>query len=180
MSNGATAHRLSDIDETAKTAVCSQCGPIKLYGIRKARNYECSNRAKARHKDNRAANTRQQLKYRLWKFYRLTPEDIETIDSFQRNHPVLKQVMGKRLSTDHDHKTGLIRGRLEWRLNRAYGLVEAAFPDNVAEVLRALADYHDTPPAIDALGKKTYGVLGKAQQKKKFVYGPPTEKGKEN
>jgi hypothetical protein len=112
----------------------------------------------------------------LWVCYRLTPEELDKIREFQKSHPIYKVLLGKLEGTDHCHKSGRIRGRLEWRLNRAYGLLEKAFPNNLAEVLRALALYHEKPPAPLALGKETYGLIGQARHKKKMVYGPPKVK----
>jgi hypothetical protein len=108
---------------------------------------------------------------RLWKLFRLRPEEWDKILRFQSQHPVYRLLLGNRLSTDHRHASGLVSGILEWRLNRAYGLIEKAFPKNTADVLRALAEYHDKPPAEQALGKKTWGLLGIAKVKKKMKYG---------
>lgn len=109
----------------------------------------------------------------MWVLFRLRPEEHLQILEFQKKHPVYKLLLGSRLGTDHDHKTGLIRGHLEWRLNRAYGLIEKAFPHNLSAVLRALADFNDNPPATLALGGRRYGLIGQAKYKKKMVYGPP-------
>jgi hypothetical protein len=103
-------------------------------------------------------------------------QDLQKIDEFQKKHPTYKLLLGKLLGTDHDHKTGLIRGRLDWRLNRVYGLLERAFPDNLSEVLIALALYHEEPPAVIALEEERYGLIGEARYKKKMVYGPPKSK----
>jgi hypothetical protein len=107
--------------------------------------------------------------------FRLTPEDHAAILKFQKKHPVFKHLLGHRLGTDHSHKTGLIRGLLEWRINRAYGLLEKVAPDNLPAVLRALADFHENPPAVTALGEKRYGLIGQAKYKRKMVYGPPKQ-----
>lgn len=109
----------------------------------------------------------------MWVLFRLTAEDHKKILEFQKNHPVYKLLLGTRLGTDHCHKSGLIRGHLEWRLNRAYGLIEKAFPHNLSAVLRALADFNDNPPATLALGEKRYGLIGQAKYKKVMKYGPP-------
>lgn len=115
---------------------------------------------------------RSSRKSRLWALYRITPEEQAQINVFEKQHPTIKLLTeGNPLSTDHNHKTGLIRGLLEWRINKAYGLIEKASPENTAEVLRALAFYHENPPAITALGGKRYGLIGKAQYKKKMIYG---------
>ena len=101
--------------------------------------------------------------------------------------------------TDHSHASGLIRGRMDFRLNKALGLVEA-FADkltpeelvdlnvtpglNVASaVLIAMACYMQLPPAVAAIGAR-YGLIGKAKRKKKMIYGsasgplPPVKKAK--
>jgi hypothetical protein len=112
------------------------------------------------------------------KLFRITPEELDKIIEFQKKHPIYRVLLGKLEGTDHCHTTGLVRGRLEWRINRAYGLLEKAFPNNLPEVLRALAYYHENPPAIKALGEKRYGLIGQAKYKKKMVYGTPEKDNK--
>ena len=107
---------------------------------------------------------------RLWDLYRITPEERAKIRDFQSNHKIYKLLLGKNEGTDHNHKSGLIRGILDWRINRAYGLLEKVCPDLPA-MLRALATYHENPPAVLAIGVK-YGLVGQAKYKKKMVYGP--------
>jgi len=113
---------------------------------------------------------------RIWDIYRLTPDEQGQIREFQRNHPTFQILLGGKEGTDHDHHTGLIRGVLDWRINMAYGLLEKVRPLSLPALLRALADYHENPPAIPALGKKVFGLMGQAKYKKKMVYGPPVEK----
>jgi hypothetical protein len=110
---------------------------------------------------------------RLWVLYRLTPAEQKAIEDFQARHPAFKLLLGGHMGTDHSHETGLIRGRLDWRINKAYGLLEKVAPNNLSAVLRALADYHDTPPAVKALGAPRYGLMGLAKYKAKMIYGPP-------
>src|ERR1700687_919778 len=64
---------------------------------------------------------------RLMLYYRLTPEQVLAIEAWQREHG-LAMLMGHSTmskGTDHAHDSGLIRGRLDFRLNKALGLVEA-------------------------------------------------------
>lgn len=106
--------------------------------------------------------------------FRLTLRDYELIKTFQENHSVYRILLGKKLGTDHSHASGLVRGLLEWRVNRAYGLLERVYPHSLPEALRALATFHEHPPATLALGETRYGLIGKALcSKKKKVYGPP-------
>ena len=114
-------------------------------------------------------------RYRLWKFYRITPEEHDKVQAFQAAHPVYKLLLGRRLGTDHRHSDGLIRGLLEWRLNRVLGMVEHVAPTNVSRVLRALAEYYEHPPAVQALGREVFGLIGQAKVKKKMIYGGPNE-----
>lgn len=112
---------------------------------------------------------------RLAVLFNITPEEHATIREFQSNDPFYKLLLaapGKRDATDHSHDSGLIRGILEWRVNKAYGLLEKACPENLPEVLRALALYHEYPPAVFALGEKVYGLLGLGRKKKAMKYGP--------
>lgn len=105
---------------------------------------------------------------RLAELYRLTPEDHAAILRYQGNVCAISKRPMRRHGTDHCHATGLIRGILDWRLNK--GL---AFFNDDPKLLRAAADYLEHPPATTALGAPRYGLLGRAKMgKKKKVYGP--------
>lgn len=106
---------------------------------------------------------------RLWELYRLMPDDWDAIVDYQGGVcAITGRLPGTvALNTDHDHETGLIRGLLHPWVNK--GLVY--FDDNPT-FLRRAADYLENPPAVAALGRKVYGLLGKARRKKKMVYGP--------
>lgn len=78
------------------------------------------------------------------------------------------------MGTDHSHVSGLVRGRLDFRINKALGLLENSFKELTPKILRTLADYLEAPPAVKAIGKH-YGLIGRAQKKLKMVYGPQKE-----
>lgn len=107
----------------------------------------------------------------LWVKYRLTDAEYDSILKHQGGvcagcgEPPRKT----RLAVDHDHKTGRIRGLLCWLCNRAIGILR----DNAKAAAR-LGAYLESPTAPAALGKETYGLIGKAKTgKKKMLYGPP-------
>lgn len=112
---------------------------------------------------------------RLMALYRISVAEQEAIEDFQRGHQQYRLLLGGRMGTDHCHKTGLIRGRLDWRLNKSLGLIESACPSNTSDVLRALALYLDAPPATEVLGAPRYGLIGRAQFKKVMRYGEPPD-----
>ena len=103
--------------------------------------------------------------------YNLYPDEYSKILEYQGGIcPISQKPPSEniRLNIDHDHKTGLIRGVLNWKINKALGL----FNDD-PEMLRRAADYLDNPPAVKALGEPVYGMMGRAMKsKKKRKYGP--------
>ncbi len=72
---------------------------------------------------------------------------------------------GNRLSTDHRHKDGLIRGLLCARCNRLLGKIEDPRWQATPAIIRALADFMENPPAIRALGYEHFGYPGKVGTK---------------
>lgn len=107
----------------------------------------------------------------LWALYRLTLEEWEKISAYQEGLcPVCcRPSVNKRLSTDHCHSTGLIRGLLCWKCNYALGIIQ----DDVQR-LKNLIAYLENPPATIALGGPRYGMIGKAKTgKRKTLYGSP-------
>lgn len=105
---------------------------------------------------------------RLWDLYRLTSEDWNKILAFQGGVcPITGRLPGRvAFNTDHSHDTGLIRGLLSPWANK--GL--AYFDDDPAQLRRAAA-YLESPPAVAALGREVYGLIGQARRKRKMVYG---------
>jgi hypothetical protein len=127
--------------------------------------------------EEKSADAKRQ---RLWKFYRITPEEQAAVELFQKNNPTYGVLLQKGdptepalLFTDHEHSTGLIRGRLAYLINKALGIFESSYKERTPTILRALADYLERPPATQVLGEARYGIIGRAKQKKKMIYGPP-------
>jgi len=123
---------------------------------------------------------------RTWKLYRITLAEQAFVETFQRRTMLYSILLTKEnpketalLFNDHSHATGLYRGRLAYLINKALGILERAYKERTPEILRALAQYLEHPPAVLAIGPH-YGMLGRAKlNKKKIVYGPPTlKKGK--
>lgn len=67
---------------------------------------------------------------------------------------------GRRLSVDHDHHTGLIRGILCWACNAALG----KFRDDGERIVKA-AEYVQAPPATAAIGSERFGPTGRIDSK---------------
>lgn len=116
---------------------------------------------------------------RLYKFYRITPEEQTAIEEMQKGHPTLSKLLEKgnpdepaMLFTDHCHTNGLIRGRLAYLINKALGVFECSYKERTPEILRALAYYLENPPAVSVLGPR-FGLIGRAKQKKVMIYGSP-------
>jgi len=122
---------------------------------------------------------------RLKKFFRISLATAKQVRDYQQWNPdfsILLAEDGKRESFDHRHSDGLLRGWLAAMLNKAYGMIEKLYPDNTSAVLRALAFYHENPPAVHMLGPR-YGIIGLAREKKIKIYGSengplPAIKGK--
>lgn len=108
----------------------------------------------------------------LWVKYRTTEEDYAAVLKFQGGvcAGCGESPRKTRLAVDHDHKTGRIRGLLCWLCNRAIGILR----DN-SDTATRLGKYLAAPTYPAALGKETYGLIGKAKHKKVMVYGPPVE-----
>lgn len=110
-------------------------------------------------------------------FYNLNPREYDVMKEYQAADSRYRILLGKkgqktRDHIEHRHSDGMIRGVMASMLNRAYGLIERLYPNNTAEVLRALAYFHENPPAPKALGETVYGLMGQAQRKKRMLYGP--------
>lgn len=111
--------------------------------------------------------------------YRLTVAQFDAILAYQGGVCYVCQcpepVKGRRLSVDHDHDTGEIRGLACSRCNPLLGKIENAFKRyglgkvlglTVAIVVQRLAQYLALPPARIALGMQHIGYTGRTGTKK--------------
>jgi hypothetical protein len=103
---------------------------------------------------------------RLWELYRITDEDYEAVLAAQGGVcAITGKIPARHLNIDHEHRTGLFRGLLSPWANK--GL---SFFNDDPDCLEAAARYLRHPPAVAAIGER-YGLIGRAQRKKKMIYG---------
>jgi len=108
---------------------------------------------------------------RYRRLYNITPEEYEKILKFQNGKCAIckrpRNSKQNRLAVDHCHRSGLIRGLLCWRCNKALG----AFKDDQFLMWQALF-YLFAPTATAVLGEERYGMLGRIKKKaSKRVFG---------
>jgi hypothetical protein len=116
---------------------------------------------------------------RLMDNYKLTVVQFDAILAHQGGVCYACQcpepVVGRRLSVDHDHTTGLIRGLLCSRCNPLLGKIENAYKRyglgkvawlTVKAILMRFGIYLDQPPASKALGIDHFGYSGRTGTKK--------------
>lgn len=106
---------------------------------------------------------------RILQFFNLSLLEWDKISSYQSNCCAIcgkKPKMGKNLSTDHCHKTGLVRGLLCNICNRLLGKIENQWNKDVIQSLLKAINYLKEPPAIKALGKQVYTFAGRLGTKR--------------
>ena len=98
-----TRHRLSDIDDFTKTAICSQCGEVDFYYNPLSGDYVC--------------------KTKIGGFKRahgLTNQEATNLRNEKGKCDICSST--NKLRVDHDHKTMAIRGVLCHKCNSAIGM----------------------------------------------------------
>ena len=99
-------HVLTSINPASKTAICSVDGPVKVYSNGK-KSFTC-----ALHQSRKVRKAHGLNWYERQEFIGTNP--VCAICD--------KRVIGRDAHVDHDHKTGVIRGILCAKHNRALGL----------------------------------------------------------
>lgn len=160
---GRRKHLLSDINPEARTAICKWCGPVTIASAGKG-EWKCNVKKladAARRRERIKANpekTRQVAEYSAeyyqktrgvsqritWlKQYGLTIEDYNALLEKQGGVCAICSNVcstGKRLSVDHDHDTGRVRGLLCSTCNRGIGMLR-----DDPELIRAALRYLTSP-----------------------------------
>jgi hypothetical protein len=112
---------------------------------------------------------------RLEKFFNLTVDLWDIIHKYQGFCCAVcgkPQKSGKRLATDHSHKTGVVRGLLCWTCNRLLGRIERTYPNgtNIVAILESLMLYMKEHPATKALGREIKTFPGRFGTKRHRTY----------
>ncbi len=144
------AHRTQDRKHKRKP--CIDCTDEGITTSRKAPHP--GPRCATHHRAKRTVRKADAQEARWLKTYGLTAEEYWRIYEFQgRVCAICQRATGatKRLSVDHCHRTGLVRGTLCTTCNRN---VLGHLRDNTDALQRAI-DYLQHPPAIYAIGERT-------------------------
>ena len=132
-------HTLTEVDEVARRAICSQCGPVD-FRPRVGRVHECMTVRRRQHtKRSKEARRRWKIKEK----YGLTPDGLDELRRLQNGAcAICSDVPDEPLHVDHDHSTSEVRGLLCRRCNLGLGF----FKDD--QILLDLAKlYLMEPPA---------------------------------
>lgn len=106
---------------------------------------------------------------RILQFFNLTIPEWNTISASQGDCCAIcgrKPRADKNLSTDHCHKTGLVRGLLCNICNRLLGKIERQWGPNVTKTILRAALYLREPPACKALGREVFTFAGQLGTKR--------------
>lgn len=132
-------HRLSDVDEEARRATCSQCGPVRIRIRTRAdgKRFICGTVRRGAQRSPEAT-ARQRRAWRMRSKYGLTPAEVLAMRARQGGAcGICKQVVD--LVIDHDHSTGRVRALLCRTCNLALGYLrdDPSLADAAAQYLRA-------------------------------------------
>lgn len=108
-------HKLSDIDEVARTAHCAVCGPVAVRERKEAR----------KHSERRAWRCRLAEQARKWAYtYGLTAEEIlARLHQQEESCAICKVKFHETFYIDHCHETMTFRGILCNNCNRGLGFL---------------------------------------------------------
>ena len=122
-------HHLTQVDASALTAICSQCGETRIRIRNGGRGPECMIKRRAdRSKQGATAETK-----RRWKYQLSAHQLVELIKSANGHCAICDVAFGDEFHVDHCHETGAVRALLCKRCNLALGW----FDDSPPRVLAA-------------------------------------------
>lgn len=129
-------HRLSNINTTAMTGDCLECGPAVALRLHRRATGKDTPECLAAHRARPSHTARSKFKARYGKS---GPEfDVSDLDAALAVDRCQNPACGSelRLHVDHDHATGRVRGRLCGTCNSALGML-----GDDLERIRGLAAY---------------------------------------
>jgi hypothetical protein len=147
---------------------CQRCGGPKGTGEKRRLCDPCrviSHEDRERSKAGKAALPDYRRERNLKLVFNMTVDEYDAILEYQGgicaicDHPPKT----RRLSVDHDHKTGLIRGLLCHQCNRALGGMGSDADDRIHRMSYYLN--HNAP--LEALGHYIYGRKGPVKPKRR-------------
>lgn len=146
---------------------CTKCGATKpLADFPKKKQPKGRNIENLSYAYCKVCHSEYQRNVTLKRKYGITVEQYEEILQYQKG---VCAICGKppkeghaRLSVDHCHKTGLLRGLLCWLCNRLLG----SFRDD-KDRLKSAIEYLTTPPISHLYNKNLYTAPGRVGSKKR-------------
>lgn len=138
-------HRFRETGSTEKLQVlskCAECGkPLRLEGSAAKVQRYCSEKCRGKFKRRRSpSNPDYKYRWKLGRQYGITLEDFCALVEYQNGCCAIcgrsEYDIGERFCVDHDHTTGVVRGALCRRCNKALG----GFRDSIEILLKAV-DY---------------------------------------
>ena len=144
---------------------CQRCGGPKGTGEKRRLCDPCrviSREDRERSKAGKAALPDYRRERNLKFTFNLTVDEYDEILEYQGGVCAIcdRPPKTRRLSVDHDHKTGLVRGLLCYGCNRTLG-------NNQEEKMHRMSYYlkHNAP--LEALGREVYGRKGPVKTKRR-------------
>lgn len=137
--------------------LCKDCRALALTSLRKA-PYP-GPRCATHHRERKRALSRNSHAQRVEATYGITADEYWTLWRAQGGVcAICQRATGKtrRLSVDHDHKTGFVRGLVCRPCNSD---VLGHLRDSVEALQRAI-DYLEAPPAFDVIGMRVVPQTG--------------------
>jgi hypothetical protein len=133
-------HMVSDVDQVARTGVCSICGPVKVRYKAHRNYYECGTLGERYRKayKPKAAGRDARRRWRLKSKYGITPDHYDRMYEIAGGRCEICRTSLPLLHIDHDHDTGEVRGLLCSPCNIALGNFKDS-PENIVSALRYLS-----------------------------------------